>query len=186
VSDGSVSKFGTDEWIPKLSELCFEYQKNLQIRKGCQFLRFKDELLGTKENHGIIVKEYHKSVEMFKKEIYDTLAADSHIDHHKIAALYLRSFLIHQPFINYVPPDTANPSLNLYALSPNEFFAIPFLTAVLKTATEKWDYTLDMPPVYRNNLIKLLHYYKNNMDRYEPAALSNIFYLIEQLYFKKK
>jgi len=186
MANSNVSNFGTDTWIPKLSELCFNYQRNLQLRPGGSFLHFKDELLGTKEKPGVIVEDYHRSVEIFKREVYDIYAADSHIDHHKIAALYIRSFLIHQPFVNIIPEETKNPQLNMYAMSPNEYFAVPFLTTVFKTATEKWNYILDIPTEYKNNLIKLLYYYRNNINKYEPAALSNMFYLIEQLYFKEK
>jgi hypothetical protein len=186
VADGDVSNFGTDKWIPRLSELCFNYQRNLQLRQGGQYLRFKDELLGTSENPGVIVESYHASVNRFKRDIYDIFAMDAHIDHHKIAALYLQSFLIHQPFINDIPEQTKNPKLNMYAMCPNEYFAIPFLTTVFMIANDKWDHTLKLPLAYMNNLIKLLHYYKNNINNYEPAALSNMFYLIEQLYFKKK
>jgi hypothetical protein len=139
VADDIVSKFGTDEWLPKLSELCFNYQRNLQMRPGGQYLRFKYELLGTKEKPGAIVDYYHISVDKFKKDIYDIFAADSHIDHHKIAALYMRSFLSHQPFINDIPEQTKSPKLNMYAMLPNEYFVIPFLATVFKTGNRKME-----------------------------------------------
>jgi len=184
VAEDSVSKFGSDTWIPKLNDLCFAFLKNMQKRPGGQFLRFKNDLLGTKEKPGKIIEEYHKSVEIFKRDIYGDNAANSNIDHHKIAAFYIRSFLMHKPFVLDIPADTKNPELCLYASLPNEYFSIPYLAAVFKTANDKFDGILRMPRVYMNNFIKLLSHYKNNIEKLEPAALSNIFYLIEQLYFK--
>ena len=189
MADSMVSKFGSDEWLPKINDLCFDYLKNLQKRPGGQFLRFKDELLGTKEKPGKIVNEYHNSVDKFKRDVYDANAEISYIDHHKIAALYIRSFLVHQPFVMDIPTQTKNPGLCLYTKLPNEYFSIPFLAAIYKTANEKnekRDCTIKMPIVYMNNFVKLLHYNKNNIDKYEPTAFSNIFYLIEQIYFKEK
>lgn len=184
MAEDRVSKFGSDTWIPKLNDLCFAFLKNIQKRPGGQFVRFRSDLLGTKEKPGKIIVEYHKSVEKFKRDIYGTNAANSNIDHHKIAALYIRSFLIHKPFVLDIPADTKNPELCLYAKLPNEYFSLPYLAAIYKTANENFDGTLQMPLVYMNNFIKLLSHYKNNIEKLEITALSNIFYLIEQLYFK--
>jgi hypothetical protein len=120
-----VSLFGSDSWIADINELCFNYLQNLQKRPEGRFLRFRDDLLGTEAKPGPIIEEYHGSVNKVKREIYGEKAKDSHIDYHKIAALYIRSFLIHWPFILDVPDETKYYEVCLYVKLANEYFSIP-------------------------------------------------------------
>lgn len=180
-----MSYFGSDEWIPHLSNLGFDVLKNLQKHPGGRFLRFRDTLIGTKDNHGEIVKEYHASVDLLKKEIFGANAINSNLDHHKIAALYIRSFLIHQPFILDIPADTNNKERCLYTVLANEYFSFIYLATVFKAWNEKFDWVLDMENGYKFDFIKLLYRYKK-YAKLDPYALSNIIYLIEKLFFKEK
>ena len=184
MAEEAVSEFGSDAWISSLHNLCFDFLKNLQKRPGGQFLRFQSGLLGTRENPGKIVEEYHQTASLFKQGIFGANAKQSHMDHHKIAALYIRSFLIHQPFMLDIPADTKKPELCLYTTLPNEYFAIVYLATIFKGANDQFNGKLQMTPVYTINFIKLLYHYKKNIERLDPASLSNILYLIEQHYFK--
>ena len=183
--DGEISEFGSDEWIPDLQELCFEVLKNLQNRPGGRFLRFRDELVGTKEKPGKIVEEYHVSVASLKWELFGNNAPNSHLNRHKIAALYIRSFLIHQPFILDIPAETTNKDRCLNTVLSNEYFSIAYLAAIFKAWSNKFDWTLQMDAGYKFDFIKLLYRYKKNIALLDPLALSNIISLIEKHFFRE-
>jgi len=180
-----MAYFGSDEWIPDLLDLCFEMQRNFQKRLGGRFLRFKDTLIGTKANPGEIVKEYHVSADLLKKEIFGANAPNSYLDHHKIAALYIRSFLIHKPFVLEIPPEADNKERCLYTVLANEYFIIAYLAAIFKAWNDKSDWVLDMETGYKFDFIKLLYRYKKYV-KLDPCSLSNIIYLIEKQFFREK
>ena len=177
---GLSSKFPSDAWIPGLKELCFNFLKNLQKRPGGQYLRFCDDKIET------IVEEYHETAHSFKVEIFGDNAEKSYIDHHKIAALYIRSFLVHQPFVLDIPAETQNPELCLCTKLANEYFSLPYMEALFRAWNNDFDGILRMDTMYRDNFIKLLYRYKKDINRLDPAALSNIICLIEQHYFIRR
>jgi hypothetical protein len=179
-----ITEFGSDKWIPKLSELCIDVLKNLQNRSGGQFLRLRDAYVGTIEKPGIIIKEYHSSAALLKQQIFRGNAPNSHLDHHKIAALYIRSFLKHQPFVLDIPAETENKDRCLNTVLSNEYFSIAYLATIFKAWNKKFDWTLQMEARYKFDLIKLLYRYRKNIDLLDPLALSNIICLIEKHYFK--
>ena len=109
----SEMKFGSDAWIPDIKNLCFDFLKNLQKRPGGKFLRFRD-YLGTSGKPGRIVKEYHKTVGILKNEIFTKDAYRAYIDYHKIASLYIRSFLKYKPFYLDIPEETKDIELSAY------------------------------------------------------------------------
>ena len=183
--DEVIAEFGSDKWIPKLHELCLDVLKNLQDRPGGRFLRLRDEFVGTIENPGIIVKEYHSSAAKLKQQIFRDYASNSLLDHHKIAALYIRSFLKHQLFVLDIPAETKNKDRCLNTMLSNEYFSIAYLAAIFKAWNKKFDYTLQMEPRYKFDLIKLFYRYRKNIDLLDPLALSNIICLIEKHYFKE-
>jgi hypothetical protein len=177
-----VSHFGSDLWIADIKNLCFSYLKNLQKRPGGRFLKFND-CLGTKEEPGPLVQEYHSTVNKFKVEIFGNNASNSQIDYHKIAALYIRAFLIHHPFCIDVPDESKYFEVCLYVKLANEYFSIPFLTAMLRAWNHDYTKLLRMTPIYKDNFIKLLYRFKKNPALFDFVSLSNIIYLIEQHYF---
>ena len=179
----SKMEFGSDTWIPEIKTLCFEFQKNLQKRPGGKFLQFRDEL-GTIEKPGRIVKEYHKTARILKSEIFNKNTGQSHIDYHKIASLYIRSFLKYKPFYLDIPKETKNIEQCLLTKLPNEYFAIPFLEAMFRAWNDDFEGQLRLDQNYRDNFIKLLYYYKNNINRLDPISFSNTLFLIERQYFK--
>jgi hypothetical protein len=181
VSD-NVEKLGSDVWIPAIKTLCFEFLKNLQKHPGGKFLKFSDEL-GTAEEPGRIVKEYHKTVKLLKKEIFGSQTAPSNIDYHKIAALYIRSFLKYKPFYLEIPQEAKTSELCLLTKLPNEYFSIPFLEAIFRAWNDDFDGLLRLDTIYRDNFIKLLYHYKNNIGALDVVSFSNIIYLIERKYF---
>jgi len=181
-----LSNFGSDNWVSTLDSLCCDVYKNLQGRLGGQHLIYRKDLIGTKENPGIIVTEYHNSVNLLKFELFDNNAKNSLLDHHKIAALYIRSFLIHKPFELSVAPETKTCKMSLTTILANEYFSIAFLSSMFKVWNKKNDWTLQyMDKKYKFDFIKLLYHYKKDINRLDPLSLSNIIYLIEQQYFSK-
>ena len=183
--DEVIAEFGSDKWIPKLHELCLDVLKNLQNRPGGRFLRLRDEFVGTIEKPGIIVEEYHSSAASLKQKIFRDYASNSLLDHHKIAALYIRSFLIHQPFILDIPAETKNKDRCLNTVLSNEYFSIAYLAAIFKAWNKKFDCTLQMETRYKFDFIKLLYRYRKNSELLDPLALSNIICLIEKHYFRE-
>jgi len=175
-------KFGSDTWIPGIKNLCFDFLKNLQKRPGGRFLQFRDDL-GTIEKPGRIVKEYHKTAKVLKNEIFIEDSDKSRIDYHKIASLYIRSFLKYQPFFLNKPKETKNIEVCLYTMLPNEYFTIPFLETMFRAWNNDFEGLLTLEKNYRDNYIKLLYHYKNNIDNFDPVSFSNIIYLIERQYF---
>jgi hypothetical protein len=181
VPDSGI-KFNSDIWIPEIKSLCLEFCKNLQKHPGGRFLKFRDDL-GTATQPGKIVKEYHKTVKILKKQIFAKETPQSHIDYHKIASLYIRSFLKYKPFYLNIPKETKNVELCLQTMLSNEYFVIPFLEVIFRAWNDDFEGLLRLDRNYRDNFIKLLHYYKNNIDKLDPVSFSNTIYLIEQQYF---
>ena len=182
----SVSEFGSNKWIPNIHELCFEVLKNLQKHPGGRFLRFQEDLVGTIDKPGKIVEEYQSSAILLKKEIYKDFASASHLDHHKIAALYIRAFLIHQPFRLDIPPETKNKDRCLNTVLSNEYLIIAYLAVIFKGWNKKPDWTLKMDARYKFDLVKLLYRFRKDINKLDALALSNIICLIEKHFFKEK
>jgi hypothetical protein len=179
-----TSRFGSDEWIPELYNFCFDVLRNLQKRPGGRFLRLRDDFIGTKDNPGIIVREYHVSADLLKQEIFSISAQNSYLDRHKIAALYIRSFLIYQPFFLDIPAETDNKDRCLTTVLSNEYFSIAYLAVLFKGWNKEFDKALQMDARYKFDFIKLLYRYKKDISKLDPLALSNIICLIEKHYFQ--
>jgi hypothetical protein len=133
------------------------------------------------------VEEYHSSVVSLKQQIFGANAPHSRLDHHKIAALYIRSFLKHRPFTLDIPAETKNEVRCLNTALSNEYFSIAYLAAMFKGWGENCNKTLQMNDGsrYKFDFIKLLYRYRKNINLLDPLALSNIIYLIEKHYFKE-
>jgi len=184
MSDNDII-FGSDAWIPELKNLCFDFLKYLQKCPGGRFLRFRDEL-GIAEKPGRIVREYHKTAKILKNEIFMGDADQSHIDYHKIASLYIRSFLKYKPFYLEKPKETKDIELCLQTMLANEYFVIPFLETMFRAWNNDFEGLLRLDKNYRDNFIKLLYHYKTDIDRFDPISFSNTIYLIEQQFFHPK
>jgi len=184
VSD-AISEFGSDEWLPDLHKLCIEVLKNLQKHPGGRFLCFRDDYIGTKEKPGVIVKEYHESLRILKKEIYEEFASTSVVDRHKIIALYIRSFIKHPPFFLDIPVETDNKDRCLNTVLSNEYLSVAYLAVVFKAWDNRYDWELQIDQRYKFDFIKLLYHYKKDINKFDALALSNIICLIEKHFFKK-
>jgi hypothetical protein len=172
----------SDIWIPDINNLCANFFETLQKQPGGRFIVFQGNI-GTEQKPGKVVEEYHKSVEKLKKEIFGENADQSHIDRHKIAALYIRSFLIHKPLLLNIPKEEKNVKLCLLTKLPNEYLSMLLLTAIFRAWNNDFDGKLRMDPSYKGNFIKLLYHYEKNINSLDPLSLSNTIYLIEQRYF---
>jgi len=180
---GKRIKLNSDIWLPELSNLCYDYLKCLNNYPGGRFVRFID-YIGTAENPGKIVKEYHKTVISLKKNLFGINYMNYQIDHHKIAALYIRSFLKFQPFVLDIPNETKEYELCLQSKLPNEYFALVFLETVFRAWNDDFEGLLKLDQSYRDSFIKLLYHYKNDIKSLDPLAFSNTIYLIEKQFFQ--
>jgi hypothetical protein len=129
------------------------------------------------------VKEYHRTVSILKKEIYGENAGYEKINHHKIAALYIRAFLKYQPFYLDIPDETKNYKTCYYTELANEYFIIDYMEAIFKAANNDFDGELQMDPDHKVDFIKLLYSYKKDISKLDPLALADIIGLIEKQYF---
>jgi hypothetical protein len=181
-----MTDVGSDKWIPALKGLCLDFLKSLQDKPGGQYLLFRD-FIGTEANPGKIINEYNKSLNAYKREIFGKDADKFPPGHHKIASLYIRSFLIYQPFCLYdhIPEGIKKPELCLATKLPNEFFAICLLEAIFKSWREELDGELRLDPSYRGTFIKLLYYYKNDIEKLDILSFADIIFFIEKNYFTK-
>jgi len=176
--------FKSDKWIPEIKTLCMDFLAKIKEYPGGRFLCFNDAL-GTKENPGSIVKEYHETAQKFKVEIYGENADLALINYHKIAALYIRSFLKYRLFYFDVPDETKYFDVCLYTKLANEYFVIAFLESIFRGWNNDFDGLLVLDPVYKDNFIKELYRYKKDIELFDPVSFSNTLFLIEQLYFHR-
>jgi hypothetical protein len=172
------TKFYSDTWINPLTDLCLSFLEFLQKKPGGQYICFKETLIGTEEEPGEIIKEYHRTAILLKKELFV-----KYLDHHKIAALYIRSFLKYCPFYIGVPDNIKNQELYLYTSLSNEYFSILLLDTIFKAFNGSLNKTLIIDERYKLNFVKLLYHYKRDIDKLDLLTFSNIINLIEQLYF---
>jgi hypothetical protein len=149
---------------------------------GGEFLHFNDGL-GTEENPGEIVVEYHKTAVMFKTETYGENAVHSHINYHKIAAFYIRSFLKFKPFVLDKPKCLKEGEISLYVKLANEYFIIAFLEAIFRAWNNDFNGLLSLDPVYKDTFIKHLFRYGKNINLLDPITLADVISFIEQKYF---
>ena len=182
----STARFHSDVWIPKIKNLCLGFLSEMQNYPGGQYLRFSDEL-GTVERPGRIVKEYHRSVAKFKTEVYGENTEQELINYYKIAAFYIRSFLMHKPFYEEVPNGIRNPEFCDYTKLPNEYFVIPYLEAIFKGWNEDFDGSLELHKdrMFMDNFIQHLHRFKKNIETLDPVSFSATIRLIEKQYFRR-
>ena len=173
--------FPSDAWIPDLKILCQNCLKYFRTLPGGKYLVFSDEI-GTAEKPGRIVKEYHKTAKQLKLEVFGNDAKNSYIDYHKIAALYIRSFLKYKPFFLDIP-STVNAEPCLCVKLANEYFSLAFLEVIFRAWNNNYDGIIEMNKNYRDNFIKILHHYKSDIRRLDPLSFSNIIYLIEHNFF---
>jgi hypothetical protein len=179
----NVRLYPSDVWLPDIKSLCFNFQKRFSEYPGGRFLAFRDKYVGTVDKPGKIVKGYHKSVDKLKEKIFGPNTNKEHIDYYKIAALYIISFLKHEPFCLDIPNETKKLRISWRIKLANEYFSIPFLEAVFKAGNNAINGELRMDDHYEKEFIKMLYEHKQKITILEPLAFAHIIYQIEQKYF---
>jgi len=178
-----VRLYPSDVWLSDLIVLCYNFQKRFSKFPGGRFLAFHDKYIGTADNPGRIVKSYHKSVDILKNKIFSSRANKEYADYHKMASLYILSFLEHKPFFLDIPDETKNPEISWYVELANEYFSIPFLEAVFKAGNNTIDRQMKMNDKYKKDFIKMLYEHKQRITILEPLSFAHTIFLIEQNYF---
>ena len=171
-----VRLYPSDVWLPDLNALCLDFQKRFSEYPGDRFLAFRDKYVGTADKPGRIVKEYHKSVDKLKDKIFTSRADKEYIDYHKIASLYILSFLKHKPFCLDIPDETKKPRISWRIKLANEYFSIPFLEAVFKAGHNTINRELQMANNYESEFIKMLYEHKQKITILEPLSFAHIIY----------
>jgi hypothetical protein len=180
----AVSTFPSDKWIPHIQKVCGEFHS--LISKNCpggHYLIYRDGI-GTIEKPGRIVKDYHRIASLLKIEVFGQNAYQSRINHHKIIALYIRSFLIYKPFLLKLPDPTKYYKTCQYTQFPNEYFLIDYIETIIRAANNDTNGELLIDPARLEEFIKLLYEYKNDISKLHPITLSQIIQQIELLYFR--
>jgi hypothetical protein len=175
--------YPSDVWLPDLIVLCQDFQRRFSEFPGGRFLVFHDKYIGTVDKPGKIVKGYHKSVDKLKEKMFSPLANTHNIDYHKIAALYILSFLECKPFRLDIPKETKKPGISWYVMLANEYFSISFLEAVFKAGNNNFKRKLQIAECYKKDYIKMLFEHKQNITKLEPLTFAHVIYHIEQRYF---
>lgn len=178
-----VSRFPSDVWIPHILKVCGEFLSLISKYPGGRYLTFRNGI-GTIEKPGKIVKDYHRTASLLKVEIFGENANQERIDHHKIIALYIRSFLKYQPFFLDFPDPEGFYKTCKYTQLPNEYFLIDYMETIFKAANNDIHGELLMAPTYQDYFIKLLYDYKNDLSKFDPISFAHNIYHIEQQYFK--
>jgi hypothetical protein len=178
-----VRLYPSDVWLPDLKELCFNFLTRFSKYRGGRYLAFRDGYIGTADKPGRIVKEYHKSVDKLKDKIFTSHADGERINYHKIAALYILSFMKYEPFCLDFPDEAKKPERNWRVQLANEYFSIPFLEAVFKAGNKTIAKELQMDDKHQKELVKMLYEHKRKITIIEPLSFAFIIEQIEQNYF---
>jgi hypothetical protein len=170
---GSFS-FSSSHWFPDYKVLAQNFLTFLE-QMGAKYLRLDS---GRLEN---VVPHYFANMLDFKQRVYGAEAINNTIDHHKILALYTKSFLVNTPFIYPVGIKSGLLRIELLA---NEFFCVTFIATVFRAWIDGGDHkVLNIPENDLSWLIKLFYQYHKSPETLDILSLSRIIYDLEQRFF---
>jgi len=178
--------FASDMWITPMKMLCMNYLTSMKEYPGGNFLIFNDDL-GTKEHPEKIVKEYHITALIMentghKVEEYDKITELGYvIDNYLFISLYVRAFLIHQPF-SFDNSSNKKASIHKYIKFSNEYFIISLIEMLFRAFNNNSG-KLILDNDYINGLISTLTQYKNDITLFNPIEFSERLKDIERKYF---
>jgi hypothetical protein len=110
-------ELGSEHWMPDFEKTGIEFLKYIQQTNGGAYVKLT---LGIFEK---VKLDYRKAANRYKMETSGDQFADTKIDHHKIIAFYILSFLKLHPF-DYEPPGIPGGMINEAGLPccPMNFF----------------------------------------------------------------
>ena len=179
-----MAKFESDKWIRPIMSTCMDFLKKMRDYPGGKFLGFRDDL-GTEEHPGKIVQEYHSTASILNSCGYKVETRNNVINKYLFMALYVRAFLNHKPFYLDAPGSSKLFTSCKYTDSPNEYFIIPFIEAFFREWDNDYDGQLRLDDKARNEFIRTLSKYKNDISLLNPISFSEKLYTIKQKYFYK-
>jgi len=170
------NSFNSDIWWPDIEKFAclfmdFINNKVLKVDDKQKFLNMKSLEL---------VKEaYFKNLYVFKKRFYGKDASKKRLDRHKIAALYIKSFLEISPF--YL--DIRKPDKNLLKVLkfPNEYFSVELMKLIL-LGWNKTDNKIFTDKNEKKWFLVLINHFRLDLDTLDILSLAQIIYYIEKNY----
>jgi hypothetical protein len=182
-----MARYESDKWIRPIMSYCMSFLSKMQSHPGGEFLRFRDGM-GTEKHPGIIVQEYQDSALILNScghivEIYDKNTNQPYINKYLFVALYIRAFLIHQPFYLDAPDNSRFFTPSKYTSYPNEYFIIGFLEAFFREWNNDHSGLLILDDKYRERFIDKLSKYKMDIILFNPLSFSGEINFIEHSYF---
>jgi hypothetical protein len=158
----SPDALGSEHWINAYKKTAFNYLHFVKSKPGGSLVTLQDKQFDE------IRSDYRSSVIKYKEDIKGTNFSDVRIDHHKIIAFYIRTFLRNPPFFYDKPDVPGDESRSWFAMLPNEYFCIVLIELILLGWNNDKSKRLFLPDQYRRHLIILFHQYLqktgNNRD----------------------
>jgi len=180
-NDDSIKEYSVSRWFKHFEDLKNNYKKWL-ISKNVD-----DEIIKlSKIDFETMVKDYYNIVNKVKKFAFGDDVEGHKIDQHKIAAIYTVLILKYKPFSYNLPPNEVGKYPARIMLIANELFCLTVVWTILFGWNDLKTMDINIPRNYESALLKLLHYYKNNINEVETLdinlfiqPLAHIFYFIE-------
>jgi len=175
-------------WWQKIKEAAGKFEKLLNDKwnENSVFIQLDEKEFDS------ALKMYECGWWTFKEHVYGEAAEEEHIDRHKIASLYILSFLIKKPF--QVSVGKESKKANKHLLLANELFSLVILQTLLSAWNENKLFV--MGENEKAWFIILLNLFKLKFEKSNPAKISDdpsnvtdllslaqVIYYIEKSYF---
>jgi hypothetical protein len=168
--------FDSEVWWPNIERLTSIFLEYINKQAG------NGPIVKLKPKELEKVKEvYFRNLKAFKDKVYGKKASEHRIDHHKVTALYIKSFLEVSPF--YVE-NLSNQSRTDIQSCPNEYFSMELMFLIIM-AWNKKECEIRMAENERKWFIILLNHYKLEISTLDVLSLAQIIYYIEDKYIKR-
>jgi len=165
--------FDSEHWWPEIAIFAVSFLEyiNKQAGNGLEVKLKQKKLEKVKET-------YFRNLSAFKAKVYGREASKHKVDRHKIAALYIKSFLEVSPF--YVE-NHDNQNRTKIQSCPNEYFSMQLMYLILAAWNEE-KYGIRMIENEEKWFIILLNNYKLDINTLDVLSLAQIIYYIEDKY----
>lgn len=172
--------------ILNIEKLLFNFLNLLKELPGGKNISLPKAFIGTNKNPSIIKKDISEYLNKIEKIITNNkgIMPDKEV---VIVASLIYSILKHQPF-RIDPPVSTNKRADpcIRVLYPNEYFVIYFIEVMYNLKLKENDMKLTISKFHANRIVKLLEYYKKDINKCEPFALTYILELVVNLHHSSR
>jgi hypothetical protein len=177
--EGHDKELGSEHWMPDFEKTAMEFLKYMHGTNGGAYVNLTPGIFEQ------IKLDYRKAANRYKTETEGNQFADTKIDHHKIIAFYILSFLKLRPFCYEPPGIPGDAKRNWLAMLPNEYFCICLIQLIIMGWTGEHGKRIRFPTdEYRKCLIILFHRIRISPKYYDIIPIAHIIYFIEKYFFK--